>query len=80
VLGVTKSQSAKLFVVLTTVGPYFPTGFKPVNLFCDDTIARAWPGGVGDKKIGGNYGPTIAHTAKINHLGYQQMLWLIGEI
>lgn len=80
VLGVTKSQSAKLFVVMTTVGPYFPTGFKPVNLYCDDTIVRAWPGGAGDKKIGGNYGPTIAHTNKINYLGYQQILWLISDL
>ncbi|CAG9314470.1 unnamed protein product [Blepharisma stoltei] len=76
-LGVTKPGSAKLFVVSALVGPYFPTGFNPVNLYCDETRIRAWPGGVGDKKIGGNYGPGIAYTAEINKLGYQQLLWLV---
>jgi len=70
-LGVTRPQEAKLFVVLTTVGPYYPTGFKPVKLYCDANIVRAWPGGSGDKKLAANYGPTIAATEKVISKGYQ---------
>ncbi|CAG9315403.1 unnamed protein product [Blepharisma stoltei] len=78
-LGVTKPGKAKLFIVNALVGPYFPTGFKPVALYCDEARVRAWPGGVGDKKVGGNYGPGIAYTDEINKLGYQQLLWLVNE-
>jgi len=78
-LGVVKPSKAKLFIVSTTVGPYFPEGFKPVALYCDDTKVRAWPGGSGDKKVGGNYAPGIKYTAEINKLGYQQLLWLTND-
>lgn len=43
----------------TQVGPYFPTGLRPISLFVDQSHTRAWPGGVGDVKVGGNYSPTI---------------------
>jgi len=78
-LGVVKPSNAKLFVVLTAVGPYFPQGFKPVKLYCDENVVRAWPGGVGDRKIGGNYAPGISITEKVNKLGYSQMLWLVNN-
>lgn len=58
-LGVDVSDHVKLFVIASPVGPYYPTGFKPVSLFADSTNKRAWPGGVGSFKVGGNYGPTI---------------------
>ena len=55
----------KTFVVLSPVGPYYPRGFVPVKLYCDETVVRAWralawqtskwPNGFGDKKIGGNF-------------------------
>ena len=34
-------------------------GLTPVRLFLDERNVRAWPGGVGDHKMGGNYAPTI---------------------
>lgn len=51
-LGVTKSATAKLFVLIGPVGPYFPTGFKPVTLLADPKYVRAWPGGCGAYKMG----------------------------
>mgnify|MGYP001808159824 CR=1 FL=1 len=36
-LGVRASSRAKLFVVLCPVGPYFPSGLKPVRVFCNTT-------------------------------------------
>jgi branched-chain amino acid aminotransferase len=58
-LGITSIKKMKTFVVLSPVGPYYPRGFDPVNLYCDTSVVRAWPLGFGDKKIGGNYAPTI---------------------
>lgn len=53
-LGVNKSSSALLYVVLSPVGPYFKTGtFSPVALLADPSFVRAWPGGCGDSKMGG---------------------------
>ena len=44
---------------MSPVGPYFPTGLKPISLFIDEHNVRAWPGGVGNNKVGTNYAPTI---------------------
>jgi branched-chain amino acid aminotransferase len=34
-------------------------GVAAVRLFLDSSNIRAWPGGVGQFKIGGNYAPTV---------------------
>jgi hypothetical protein len=46
-------------IILSPVGPYFKSGLKAISLYIDDGNVRAWPGGVGQFKIGGNYAPTI---------------------
>ena len=58
-LGVAPADDARLFVLLCPVGPYYATGFKPVNLLCDPSYVRAWPGGCGFTKMGSNYAPTL---------------------
>ena len=58
-LGVAPAEEARLFVLLCPVGPYYSTGFKPVNLLCDPSYVRAWPGGCGFTKMGSNYAPTL---------------------
>jgi len=58
-LGISRVTESKTFIILSPVGPYYPRGFVPVNLFCDTNVIRAWPKGFGDKKIGGNYAPTL---------------------
>lgn len=58
-LGVKVPSKARVFCVLSPVGPYYPSGFKPIKLYCDSDRFRAAPFGNGNKKIGGNYGPTI---------------------
>ena len=58
-LGVAPAENARLFVLLCPVGPYYATGFKPVNLLCDPSYVRAWPGGCGFTKMGSNYAPTL---------------------
>ncbi|XP_072282860.1 branched-chain-amino-acid aminotransferase, cytosolic-like isoform X5 [Pyxicephalus adspersus] len=79
-LGVTKSNHALLYVIICPVGPYFPSGgFNPVSLLADPKYVRAWMGGVGNYKLGGNYGPTIAVQYEASQLGCQQVLWLYGD-
>lgn len=58
-VGISTIRKMKTFVVLSPVGPYYPRGFVPVKLYCDTAVVRAWPNGFGDKKIGGNYAPTL---------------------
>ena len=40
---------------------------------------RAWPGGVGDKKLGANYAPCILPQLEAAKRGFHQNLWLFGE-
>lgn len=75
-LSVTKPKKAKIVVILSPVGPYFPTGLKPISLYCDEKIVRAWEGGVGHKKVGGNYASNIIHAERVQKKGYGQVLWL----
>jgi len=78
-LGVAPSTSAKFFVVLSPVGPYYPEGWKAVKLLADDKYVRAWPGGTGFSKIGGNYAMGIMPQTEAAAKGYSQVLWLFGE-
>jgi branched-chain amino acid aminotransferase len=78
-LGVGPPGSALLFVIASPVGPYYPTGFKAVSLEATDYAVRAWPGGVGDKKLGANYAPCILPQQEAASRGFQQNLWLFGE-
>ncbi|KAF7846353.1 hypothetical protein BT93_L4507 [Corymbia citriodora subsp. variegata] len=78
-LGVGPSGSALLYVIASPVGPYYPTGFKAISLEATDYAVRAWPGGVGDKKLGANYAPCIVPQLKAAAKGLHQNLWLFGE-
>merc|ERR1712144_35592 len=78
-LGVGPPGSALLYVIASPVGPYYPTGFKAVSLEATDYAVRAWPGGVGDKKLGANYAPCILPQLEAAKRGFHQNLWLFGE-
>lgn len=58
-LGVGPSGRAMFFCILSPVGPYYRTGFAAVSLLATTDYVRAWPGGTGDSKVGGNYAPCI---------------------
>jgi branched-chain amino acid aminotransferase len=78
-LGVGPPGSALLYVIASPVGPYYPTGFKAVSLEATSYAVRAWPGGVGDKKLGANYAPCILPQLEAAKRGFHQNLWLFGE-
>lgn len=79
-LGVVPSKSMLLYVITSPSGPYLVSkSFQPVRLTCDTKDIRAWPGGTGASKIGGNYGPTIKASTEAAKAGFNQVLWLYGE-
>lgn len=79
-LGIAASKKALLFVITGPVGAYFSTGAeKAVSLFADPVNVRSWPGGVGDKKMGCNYAPTLYVQKNAEAQNHQQVLWLYGE-
>jgi len=78
-LGVAPPSEAKFFIICSPVGPYYPTGFNPVKLLADPKYVRAWPGGTGNIKCGGNYAAGILPQREAAAKGYQQLLWLFGE-
>nr|XP_020735768.1 branched-chain-amino-acid aminotransferase, cytosolic isoform X1 [Odocoileus virginianus texanus] len=79
-LGVKKPTKALLFVILSPVGPYFSSGsFNPVSLWANPKYVRAWKGGTGDCKMGGNYGSSLFAQCEAVENACQQVLWLYGE-
>ena len=79
-IGVNRINKVKTMVILSPVGPYYPRGFVPIKLYCDTQVVRAWPLGFGDKKIGGNYGPTIKTQRKgVKNYKCDQVLWLLHD-
>ncbi|KAF5925915.1 hypothetical protein HPG69_000406 [Diceros bicornis minor] len=78
-LGVSPPTQALLYVILCPVGTYFPgDAVSPVSLLADPTFIRAWVGGVGNYKLGGNYGPTVFVQLEAKRKGCEQVLWLYG--
>ena len=69
-----------MYTILSPVGAYFSSGSSAaVSLLADPRFTRAWPGGVGDRKMGSNYAPTIHVQKEASEKGLQQVLWLYGE-
>lgn len=77
--GVMEPDSAMLFIILSPVSGYYKASSDgAVSIYADPNVVRAYPGGVGNRKVGSNYGPTIAVTSRAAKLGHQQVLWLFG--
>ncbi|KAH9067019.1 branched-chain amino acid aminotransferase II [Lactarius deliciosus] len=79
-LGVSASTHAALYVILSPTGPYIrdPNG-KGLSLLAMSDQIRAWPGGTGGFKLGLNYAAGFPAQRVAAALGYQQMLWILGE-
>ena len=70
-LGVSPPDAAPLTVILSPSGDYFGKSSaaasnsnsaqrtQSIRLFVEEAYTRAWVGGAGDAKVGGNYAPTI---------------------
>ncbi|KAI0829948.1 D-aminoacid aminotransferase-like PLP-dependent enzyme [Trametes gibbosa] len=54
-------------------------GSRPISLRTVPDAIRAWPGGTGEYKIAGNYGPVLGPHKLAQEHGYDQTLWLLGD-
>jgi len=77
-LGVRASESYKLIIMTSPVGPYYPEGFKPVPILVTDKYVRAVRKGMGDAKTAGNYAAGMLAQKEAKKEGYSQVLWLDG--
>jgi len=67
-------------VILSPTGPYIrEQEGKGISLLAMSDQVRAWPGGTGGHKLGLNYAPGFVAQRTAAALGYQQLLWLLGE-
>jgi branched-chain amino acid aminotransferase len=81
-LGLAAPEELLLYVITSPVGAYYANGFRPVKLTTETPYVRAWPGGTGMAKVGGNYAATMRaqyEAAKQHKGGYDQVLWLFGD-
>lgn len=78
-MGLSVSDSAMLWVMCAPTGPYMSNGVRPLSLLALRDNIRAWPGGTGEYKIAGNYGPVLRPHQDAQEKGYDQTLWLLGE-
>ncbi|WP_102335996.1 branched-chain amino acid aminotransferase [Salimicrobium jeotgali] len=77
-LAVAPSQSYKLMIILSPVGPYFAGGMKPVRIKVEDEFTRAVKGGTGAAKTAGNYSAAYRAQANAKKEGHADVLWLDG--
>ena len=75
-VGVKPAGEYMFVVFVTPVGPYFKTGFKPVDLVVEENVDRAAPLGVGDVKVGGNYAAGMRATIGAKQRGFTEVLYL----
>ena len=75
-VGVSPASEYLVIMLVTPVGPYFKTGFKPTKVCISREYDRVAPKGTGSIKFGGNYGASLVAGEKAHELGYSVMLYL----
>lgn len=75
-LGVCASKTYRFFIILSPVGAYYRTGFKPIKIWVANNLVRAVRGGVGEAKTAANYAASLFATETAVAKGYGQVLWL----
>jgi branched-chain amino acid aminotransferase len=77
-IGLRSPSEALLYVVCVRSPPFRQS--QAMSLITSPIHrCRAWPGGTGDAKVGGNYAPTIPTQREASEAGYSQILWLFGD-
>jgi len=75
-VGVKPADEYMFMVFVTPVGPYFKSGFKPVNMVVEEDVDRAAPLGVGDVKVGGNYAAGMRASMNAKDRGFTEVIFL----
>lgn len=75
-IGVSPASEFMVVMFVAPVGPYFKSGFKPMNVCITREFDRVAPKGTGSIKVGGNYGASLLAGQKAHDLGYANILYL----
>ena len=76
-LGIKPSEKFRFMVIASPSGSYFSSG--GLSVLIERHGARAFPGGTGFAKAGGNYAASLLAAIKTKQLGFVQTLWLDGR-
>lgn len=75
-IGVKEADEYMFVVLVTPVGPYFKSGFKPTNICIMRQYDRVAPNGTGRWKVGGNYAASLGAIHHAHEMGYSSVLFL----
>ncbi|MFH0892414.1 MAG: branched-chain amino acid aminotransferase [Candidatus Falkowbacteria bacterium] len=75
-LGVRVAKEYLFGMILSPVGAYFASGFKPSRIYVEEKMSRVPAGGLGDIKASANYAGSLPASQKAKNAGYDQVLWL----
>ncbi|BBB91423.1 MAG TPA: branched-chain amino acid aminotransferase [Methylomusa anaerophila] len=75
-IGVKVADHYTYFVILSPVGAYYASGFKPVKIKVEQYYARTVKGGLGEAKTPGNYAASLKASEEAKKEGFTQVLWL----
>ncbi len=75
-VGVRVAEQYTLFIILSPVGAYYASGFKPVKIKVEEHFIRAVKGGLGEAKTPANYAASLKAGEIAKEEGYTQVLWL----
>ncbi|MCL2564460.1 MAG: branched-chain amino acid aminotransferase [Defluviitaleaceae bacterium] len=72
------AKNYKFLIILSPVGPYYPSGLAPIDILVEDEYVRAVRGGIGAAKASANYAASLKSQQKAIQKGYAQVMWLDG--
>ena len=74
--GVRAANKYLFAIILSPVGAYYASGFKPVDILVSERYVRAAEGGTGEAKTAGNYGASLIAAQEAREEKCAQVLWL----
>jgi len=77
-LGVGPSAEHLYLLIASPVGGYFASDAAGIAVWIEEHDARAFPGGVGAAKAGGNYAAGLQAQLRAKRAGFDQVLFLDG--
>jgi branched-chain amino acid aminotransferase len=75
-VGVRPAKEYTFLVFVMPVGPYFKSGFKPLDIMICRDHDRAAPLGTGHLKVGGNYAASMISILEAHQKGYASVMYL----
>ncbi len=75
-LGIKPAEKFVFMVIASPSGSYFSDTTVGLSVYIERENSRAFPGGTGFAKTGGNYAAGLSAAIKTKNLGFVQTLWL----